>query len=413
QYIEKVDTEKLLEGAIKGMVESLNDPYSRWLSSEEWEKWKVEKEGEFGGVGMSVGIRDGFITVIDPLENTPASKAGLRAGDRIIKINGIDTQGMSLDEAVSLLRGEVGTQVKITIKREGIPEPLEFTLTRELIKLPNLKTQILEGVGYIKITGFTNENTSHDLRTALADFKRKGIKSLILDLRDNPGGLLSQAVEVADEFLNSGTIVSIRGRDPAENLIYTAHEGGEGIGFSLVVLVNQGSASASEIVAGAIKDHRRGILLGTSTFGKGTVQNAVPLENGSALWLTTAKYYTPSGICIEGVGIKPDLEIKPFVATPEEEEIIDNLRQSLLVENFLLAHPDWEKEDLAPLLSMLEERENLKVKEDILRRVLREKDTKKENDIFNDYQVVQAVNLLKSLPAIEKGPTESSAQGFY
>lgn len=402
EYIEKVKPSKLIEGAIRGMVQTLDDPHSRWLNAEEWKEWGVEKEGEFGGLGMTVGIRDGSITIISPLEDTPASRAGLQSGDKIIRINGETTQGMPLNEAVSRLRGKVGTQVTITIKREGVPEPIEYTLTRALIQLPNIKKKILDNnIGYIKIIGFTNEDTSKDVRDALIFLKQNGAGSLILDLRDNPGGLLSQAVEVADIFLSSGTIVSVKGRDPAESSIYSAHPGGEGIGFPLLVLINQGSASASEIVAGAIKDHQRGILLGTSTFGKGTVQNAIPLENGGALWLTTAKYYTPSGVCIEGKGIEPNLEVKPFTPTPDEKEIIEKLRDSQTVEEFLKLNIRWETKDVEPLIEKLEKEENIKVKEEILKRVLREKDEDKENDILNDYQLVQALNLLKSLPVLQ------------
>ncbi|MCD6574868.1 S41 family peptidase [Candidatus Aerophobetes bacterium] len=401
EYIEKVEPSKLIEGAIKGMVESLDDPHSRWLDAEEWKEWNVEKEGEFGGLGMVVGVRDNFITIINPLESTPASKAGLKPGDKILKINGKSTEGMSLNEAVAKLRGEVGTQVTITIKREGVPELMEYTLTRELIKLPNVKKKILEdSIGYIKIIGFTNENTSKELRDAIISLKKMGMKSLILDLRDNPGGLLTQAVEVADEFLSSGTIVSIRGRDPAESKIYSAHPRGEGIDLPLVVLINEGSASASEIVAGAIKDHKRGILIGTPTFGKGTVQNAIPLENGGALWLTTAKYYTPSGVCIEGEGIKPNLEIEPFIPTAEEKEAIKKAKESPVIKEFLNLNPQWEDKDLTPLLKKLEKK-NIKINRELLKRILREEDTNKENDIFNDNQLIQAVNLLKSLPILQ------------
>ncbi|RLE13914.1 peptidase S41 [Candidatus Aerophobetes bacterium] len=401
EYIEKVEPSRLIEGAIRGMVKVLNDPYSRWLNTEEWEEWNVEREGKFGGLGMVVGLRDGFITIIDPLEDTPASRAGLQPGDRIIKINGESTRGMSLDEAVNKIRGEVGTQVTITIEREGVTEPLEYTLTRTLIRLPNIDKRVLEdNIGYLKIMGFTDEHTSKQVKDALLFLKKMGIRSLILDLRDNPGGLLSQAVEVADEFLSSGTIVSIKGRDVEKNEIYSAKPGGEGIDFPLVVLINRGSASGSEIVAGAIKDHKRGILLGTPTFGKGTVQNAIPLENRGALWLTTARYYTPSGICIEGEGIKPNLEVKPFTPTPEQKEIMNKVRTSPLVKDFLDLKPQWEKEDLSPLLKELE-KENLKIDEDLLKRILREKDADKENDIFNDNQLVQALNLLKSLAILQ------------
>ncbi len=402
EYIEKVETSKLIEGAIRGMVESLNDPRSRWLSVEEYEEINVERKGEFGGLGMTVGIKDHSLVIVAPLDDTPASKAGLQAGDKIIKINGESTKNMSLDEAVSKLRGEVGTPVTITIIREGIEEPLEFTLTRALIKLPNVKYRILKGkIGYIKIIGFTNEETSRNLREALIFLKQEGVEALILDLRNNPGGLLSEAVKVADEFLSSGVIVSTRGRNPAQNEVYSAHPGGEGLGVPLVVLINRGSASASEIVAGAIKDHQRGIILGTTSFGKGTVQSVIPLEDGSAVTLTTAKYYTPSGVCIEGEGIKPDMRIEPFIPTSKEKELIDKLKNSEIVKNFLQKNPEWENQDLDKLIQALKE-DGLEVKEELLERVLREEDGIEENDIYNDNQVTQAMALLKSLQILKK-----------
>jgi len=402
EYIEEVQPSRLIEGAIRGMVQSLKDPHSTWLNAEEWKEWNVEKEGEFGGLGITIGIRNHSITIISPFEDTPASRAGLKAGDKIIKINGESTEGMSLDEVASKLRGKVGTQVNITIKREGVEKPLEYTITRALIKLPNIKKRILnKNIGYIKIIGFTNENTSRDLEDALTFLKKQGIKSLILDLRNNPGGLLSQAVSVADEFLSSGIIVSIKGRDVSKNQVYSAHPGGKATKIPLIVLINRGSASASEIVAGAIKDHKRGVLVGTRTFGKGTVQNVTPLENGGALWLTTARYYTPSGICIDGRGIEPDLIIKPFTPTTEEKKAIDKLKSSSVLREFLLNNPQWENKDLTPLIKRLNEEENIKVDEEILKRVLREEDNNKENDIFNDNQLVHAIQLINSLQILQ------------
>jgi len=401
EYIEKVEPSRLIEGAIQGMMESLNDPRSRWLNAEEYEEMNVERKGEFGGLGMTVGVRDDSIVIIAPLDDTPASRAGLQSGDKIIKINGESTKGMSLDEAVSRLRGEIGTQVTITIRREGVKEPLEYTITRALIKLPNVKSRILENnIGYIKIIGFTNEETSRDLKVALISLKQQGIEGLILDLRNNPGGLLSEAIKVADEFLSSGVIVSTRGRDPAQSEVYSAHPGGEGLGIPLVILINRGSASASEIVAGAIKDHQRGVILGATSFGKGTVQSVIPLENGGAIALTTARYYTPSGVCIEAQGIKPDMRAEPFTPTNEQKEVMDKLKNSQIIKDFLKTNPQWENEDLTPLLQELE-KEEIKVGEELLRYILREEDEIKENDIFNDHQLTQAIALLKSLQILK------------
>lgn len=403
EYIEKVPSSKLIDGAIQGMIQTLDDPHSRWLDAEEWKEWNIEKEGKFGGLGMAVGIREGNITIVEPFDDTPASRAGLKSGDKIIKIHDVSTEGMSLSEAVSKLRGKIGTEVTFTVERSGIPVPLEYTLTRELIKVPNIKTMLLaNNIGYIQIMGFTSEHTSSDLRNALTSLQEQEMASLILDLRDNPGGLLTQAIEVADEFLASGIIVSIQGRDTIGSDVYYAKPEGKGINFPLIILINEGSASASEIVAGAIKDHQVGILMGTSTLGKGTVQNAIQLENGGAIWLTTAKYYTPSGKSIESGGIKPTVEVKPFIPTAEQIETMEKLRNSATIEEFLTLNPQWEKDDLTTLLAMLEENESIKVSAEILKRVLREKDEDKENIIFNDYQLVQALNLLNSLPILQQ-----------
>jgi carboxyl-terminal processing protease len=240
----------------------------------------------------------------------------------------------------------------------------------------------------------------------LISLKEQKIQGLILDLRNNPGGLLSQAIKVADEFLSSGVIVSTRGRNPAQNEVYSAHPGGEGVEIPLVVLINRGSASASEIVAGAIKDHQRGVILGITSFGKGTVQSVIPLENGGAIALTTARYYTPSGICIEDQGIKPHMRVEPFTPAPKQKELMDKLRNSQILKDFLQENPQWESKDLTPLLQQLEE-EEIKIEEELLRYILRQEDKIKENDIFNDHQLTQAIALLKSLRILKtKVPTQ-------
>lgn len=394
EYIEKVEPSQLMEGAIKGMIESLEDPYSHWMNAEVYQEMKQEKEGEFGGVGIQITIEDNFLTIISPLEGSPASKVGLEPRDKIIKINEESAEKITLTEAMRKLRGEPGTEVKMTIQRREEKNPLEFTITRAIIKFPNIKEKTFqENIGYIKIVGFTNENTAKDLRKALIKFKTMQIEALILDLRYNPGGLLTQAVEVADEFLSSGVIVSIKGRDSSQNQVYSAHQQGEGQNIPLIILINQGSASASEIVAGAIKENKRGILLGEKTFGKGTVQAIIPINKEGAMTLTTAKYYTPSEISIEGEGIEPDIKVEAFKPTEEEKEILVKLKESKLIEEFLIQYPYWEQANLTSLRSELEE-EGITVEKELLQRFLRQEDENKDNDILNDPQLLEAIEIL-------------------
>ncbi len=394
EYIGKVEPSQLMQGAIKGMIESLEDPYSHWMNAEVYQEMKQEKGGEFGGVGIQITIEDDFLTIISPLEGSPASKVGLEPRDRIIKINEESAEKITLTEAMRKLRGEPGTEVKMTIQRRQEKNPLEFTITRAIIKFPNIKEKTFkENIGYIKIVGFTNENTAEDLRKALIKLKTMQIEALILDLRYNPGGLLTQAVEVADEFLSSGVIVSIKGRDSSQNQVYSAHQQGEGEKIPLIILINQGSASASEIVAGAIKENKRGILLGEKTFGKGTVQAIIPIDKEGAITLTTAKYYTPSEISIEGEGIEPDIKVEAFKPTEEEKEILVKLRESKLIEEFLIQYPYWEQANLTSLRSELEE-EGITVEKELLQRLLRQEDQNKDNDILNDPQLLEAIEIL-------------------
>ncbi len=394
QYIEKVKPSKLIEGAIKGMIESLEDPHSHWMEPRIYKEMETEKEGEFGGLGIQITIKDNFLTIVSPLEETPASEAGIEPGDKIIKIEDESTEGITLIEAMEKLRGEPGTQVKITIQREGEKKYLDFNLTRAIIKFPNIKQRIFANdIGYIKIMGFTNENTDKDLKAALVQLEDGKIKGLILDLRYNPGGLLSQAVEVADEFLDSGVIVSTKGRDSSQNRIYQARPGGEAVDMPLVVLINGGSASASEIVAAAIKDHNRGILMGTKSFGKGTVQSIIPLSNEGAIALTTAKYYTPSGESIEGKGIEPYLKVEAFKPTEEEKETLIQLKESKAVKEFLANYPHWEQINLTFLLDRLKE-EGIEVEADLLKMFLRQEDKDRENDYLDDLQLLKAIKLM-------------------
>lgn len=396
QYVEEVEPNILIEGAIKGMIESLNDPHSQWMSPKSYQEMEIEKEGEFGGLGIKITMKDRLLVIVSPIEGTPASRAGLQPDDVILRIDGSSTTGITLNEAVSRLRGKPGTQVNITIQREGEKEPFQITLVRDVIQVPNLKKSLLpDEIGYIRIIGFTNENTANDLKTALINLKKEKIKGLILDLRNNPGGLLSQAIAVANQFLSSGIIVSTQGREPESAHIYQAHSKGEGLKIPLIVLINEYSASASEIVAGALKDQKRAILTGTKTFGKGSVQSIIPLDNDGAMAITTAKYYTPSGVSIEGKGIEPDLKVDKFKLTVEEKKVVGKITESPSFTQFLQQFPHWEEQNLEPLLKQLEEKE-LVVDQELLKMILRQEDKNEENDYLNDSQLLQALSLFKS-----------------
>ena len=324
-YVEPVNSKDLVYGAIKGMLDSL-DPHSAFMTPEVFKEVQAETKGEFGGLGIEITMRDGVLTVVAPFEDTPAWKAGIKPDDQIVKIEGKPTKGMTLVDAVRLLRGPKGTKVTISIMRKGFIAPQDMTMVRDIIQVQSVKSRLLEGqIGYIRISGF-QERTSRELKRHLKDLEEKGgLKGLVLDLRNNPGGLLDQAVEVADEFIDSGLIVYTEGRKPESKMRYNARRDPQRHDYPMVVLVNGGSASASEIVAGALQDHKRAVILGTRTFGKASVQTITPLEDGSGLRLTTARYFTPLGRAIHGSGINPDIvvmereeEIKPE-AKPQED----------------------------------------------------------------------------------------------
>ena len=317
-YVESVESDTIINGAIRGMVKAL-DPHTSYLPPASYKEMQVETTGKFGGLGIEISIRDGVLTVVSPIEETPAFKVGIKAGDKIIKIEEESTLDMTLQDAVSLLRGETGSPVTITIFRDSFKAPKEFTIVRAIIKVRSVVHKLYKkDIGYIKIRSFS-KNTSVDLDKALAELEKKEISKLILDLRNNPGGLLNQAVEVTDRFLNrENLIVYTKGRSDEQNMRFTSHDKVAGVSYPLIVLVNSGSASASEIVAGALQDLNRAIILGTSTFGKGSVQTIIPLSDGSALRLTTARYYTPSGRVIQENGIEPDIIIERKI--PEELE---------------------------------------------------------------------------------------------
>ncbi len=393
RYIEKVDPSKLIEGAVKGMLESLDDPYSFWMSPADYEMRQMKQEGRLGGLGISIGIKDGFPTILNVLEGTPAEEVGLKAEDQISAVDGGSTRENSLRELSGRLRGQVGTEVMLTIQRKE--KFLEFTLTRAMIREFNVQKRKLDGeVGYLHIVDFQSGNTARNLRKALYEFKQEEIAALILDLRDNRGGLLAQAVEVADEFLKSGKIVSTEGRDPAVSQVYYAQPGETLPDIPLAVLINKESASASEIVAGAIKDHGRGVLVGTSSFGKESVLDIFPLPNGGAIVLTIARYHLPSGKTIEKTGIVPDITVEAFEPTEKEKEVLSHLQESNIIKNFLRDYPHWEKENLSHLIQKLYQ-EGIDADEELVKRFLREEDKDKENDILNDLQLLRAWEALK------------------
>lgn len=308
-YVEEIDAQKALDGAIQGMLFTL-DPHSSYLTPEEFQELQDETSGAFSGVGIEITVKDGVLTVVSPIEGTPADKAGIKANDQIVEIEGKKTKEMSSTEAIKRLRGPKGSKVAITIQREGLNELLPFTLTRDIIPVESVKAYFLTpGFAYVRITNFQT-HTTKDFKEELAGLQKKQpIRGLILDLRNNPGGLLNQAISISDIFLQQGTIVYTKGRTEDQNMMFKAHKTGDDTTVPMVVLVNEGSASASEIVAGAIQDHKRGVIVGTRTFGKGSVQTIIPLPDGAGLRMTTARYYTPENRSIQAQGITPDVEV--------------------------------------------------------------------------------------------------------
>ncbi len=310
EYVEEVNQSDAMDAAINGVLQSL-DPYSSYMSPEMLDYMKTETKGEFGGLGIEVGMEAGVVKVISPIDNSPASRVGVKAGDYIVKINDIQVQGKSLTEAVEIMRGPVGSKIKITVRRRGAKKAIIFNITREIIKIESVKSKYIDkSVGYLRLTSF-NENSGDQIKDKIKEFnKKKDIKGYILDLRNNPGGLLTQAIKITDFFLENGEIVSTKGRKISENRRWFAKKGDLTKGKTLIVLINEGSASASEIVAGALKDHKRAILVGENSYGKGSVQSIIPLKNKGAIRLTISKYYLPSGKSISEVGVTPDIEVE-------------------------------------------------------------------------------------------------------
>jgi len=309
EYVEEINQSDAMDAAINGVLQSL-DPYSAYMSPEVLKEMQTETSGEFGGLGIEVTMEAGVVKVISPIDNTPAEREGIKAGDYIVKINDIQVQGKTLSEAVELMRGPVGSKIEITVRRRGIKKAIIFNITREIIKVESVKSKIIDDtVGYLRLTSF-NENSSDQIKEKIRKLRKNSrIEKYILDLRNNPGGLLSQAIKISDFFLDSGEIVSTKGRKKRENRKWFAKKGDMIDGKILIVLINYGSASASEIVAGALQDHKRAILIGENSFGKGSVQSIIPLINNGAIRLTISKYYLPSGKSISEVGVIPDIEI--------------------------------------------------------------------------------------------------------
>lgn len=379
-YVEDVTDKELLENAIRGMLSGL-DPHSTYLDKDAFQDLRVGTTGEFGGLGIVVGMEDGFVKVISPIDDTPAQRAGIKAGDLIIRLDEKPVKGMSLDEAVKLMRGRPGTDIKLLVVREGEEKPLSISVTRDKIRVKSVKSRTLEkGFGYVRVTQF-QERTGKDLRKAIADLKKENdgkLKGMILDLRNNPGGLLDAAVEVSDVFLKGGTIVSVRGRTEENKISHTATPTDMLKDAPVVVLINGGSASASEIVAGALQDHKRAIIMGTKSFGKGSVQTVVPLGNNTAIKLTTARYYTPSGRTIQAEGIEPDI-------------VLDNLRVSEKKADEGLK--PIKEADLEGHLENDNGDSKTKTKEELANEA-----KKKRVDLANqDYTLYEALNILKGL----------------
>jgi carboxyl-terminal processing protease len=391
-YVEPVADKKLLGDAIQGMLSGL-DPHSAYLDPESFKDLRVETQGQFGGLGIEVTMENGFVKVVAPIEDTPAARAGLKTGDLIVRLDDKAVKGMTLGEAVRLMRGKPGTDITLTVVREGQPKPLKVTLTRAIIKIQSVKQRVLEpGFGYVRITQF-QEGTNRSLREALRklETENKGaLKGLVLDLRNNPGGVLNDAVEVSDVFLDKGMIVYTQGRTADSKQQFHAKPGDLLNGAPIVVLVNGGSASASEIVAGALQDHKRAVVMGTKTFGKGSVQTIVPLSGGTAVKITTARYYTPQGRSIQAHGIVPDIVAEEGRLTRSEAS--DRLREA----------------DLARHLENENDTPDAKTEEAPKKKDGADKTDKKEGATpqgADDYQLNEALNLLKGIALFKSRET--------
>ncbi|RNC68734.1 MAG: S41 family peptidase [Desulfuromonadales bacterium] len=384
-YVEEVDTKKLIYGAVNGMLASL-DPHSSFMPPETYKEMKIDTKGSFGGLGIEITIKEGILTVISPIEDTPAFRAGIKAGDQILKIDDRFTKDMTIMDAVKRMRGPKGTKVILTILRDGFDKPKEFTLSRDIIQVKSVRFKTLDsGYGYVRIAQF-QEKTDDDLVKALKTLKEENggdLKGLILDLRNDPGGLLDQAVKVTDHFISEGLIVYTEGREKDARMQFTARKSGTEPNYPMVVLINGGSASASEIVAGALQDHKRAVVMGTQSFGKGSVQTIIPLSDESGLRLTTARYFTPSGRSIQAKGITPDIVVERAEIQQSAEKKDGHIREKDLENHF--ESDDKAKEEKAP--------EKEKEKSPAI---------KNDDQTKSDYQMLRALDLLKGWEILKK-----------
>lgn len=402
--MEEIDTDETLEGAISGMLLSL-DPHSSYLTAKDFDELQDETRGSFSGIGIEITVRDGILTVISPIEGTPADEAGLQAKDLIVKINGELTKDMPSMEAIKKLRGPKGSEVTISIYRDGWQELKEITIIRDTIPLQSITGFFLEpGFAYIRITNFQGQTTK-DLKNKLGELEAKGpVKGLILDLRNNPGGLLDQAISVADTFLEEGLIVYTKGRLPEQNMTFQAHSNNGKNLYPLVILVNEGAASASEIVAGAIQDHKRGVIVGTQTFGKGSVQTILPMPDGAGLRLTTARYYTPNGRSIQAKGIVPDVEVPllPYTEQAEEKRVLPDFVREANLKNHIL-NRDTPTKKQAGEQSSTPETADSEEQQEINERL------KKDNQLRTGLNILKSLNLYteyKTSSELENGQQE-------
>jgi carboxyl-terminal processing protease len=396
EYVETPTDEELIEAAIAGMLASL-DPHSSYMNADRFKDMQVNTKGEFGGLGIQVTMEAGFVKVISPIDDTPAFRAGIEAGDFVTHLDGETVQGLSLQEAVDKMRGKVGADIKLTLRREGVAEPFDVTITRAVIKITSVRSRLEDKVGYVRITSFTGQ-TDKGLKKAIDKFDKElgdELQGIVLDLRNNPGGLLDQAVSISDAFLEKGEIVSTRSRELEDTSRYNARPGDMADGRPVVVLINGGSASASEIVAGALQDHRRAIILGTRSFGKGSVQTIMPLPGHGAMRLTTARYYTPSGRSIQGEGIDPDIiveqaRIETIKSQGERHE--SDLRGALKNED-----AEKQKDDVEKPAGEADKKDTDKKDADA-----------KDADQPDDYQLLRALDILRGI-ALYSGNSQSSS----